>query len=191
MFEFLRLPFGLRNAGQTFQWFMDQVLGGLPYCFLYVDDILVFSPDLSSHGVHLLSRNFLLWQTNLLSRDFLVWLIIKDAPLIRAPLTNGLKQLVWSSTMESTFLQSNRHLSAMPTLVHPAPGLALLVAVDASESHVGAVLQHQMRGNWFPLSVYSRKLKDAERKYSAFYRELLAAYSAIPPLLLHAWRKKF
>ena len=53
MFEFLRLPFGLRNAGQTFQWFMDQVLGGLPYCFVYVDDILVFSPDLSSHGVHL------------------------------------------------------------------------------------------------------------------------------------------
>ena len=32
---------------------MDQVLGGLPYCFVYVDDILVFSPDLSSHVVHL------------------------------------------------------------------------------------------------------------------------------------------
>ena len=31
---------------------MDQVLGGLPYCFVYVDDILVFSPDLSSQVVH-------------------------------------------------------------------------------------------------------------------------------------------
>jgi len=30
MFEFLRLPFGLRNGGQTFQRLMDQVLGGLP-----------------------------------------------------------------------------------------------------------------------------------------------------------------
>ena len=43
MFEFLRLPFGLGNPGQTFQRLTDQVLGGLPNCFVYVDDILVFS----------------------------------------------------------------------------------------------------------------------------------------------------
>ena len=53
MFEFLRLPFRLRNTGQTFQRLKDQVFRGLPYCFEYVDDILVFSPDLSSHLVHL------------------------------------------------------------------------------------------------------------------------------------------
>ena len=81
--------------------------------------------------------------------------------------------------MESAFLQEKHLLSAVPTLVHPAPGSALSVAVDASESHVGAVFQQQMRGEWFPLSFYSRKLNDAERKYSAFDRELLAAYSAI------------
>ena len=49
MFEFLRLPFGLRNTGNTFQRMMDQILGNLPYCFVYIDDILVFSPNLSSH----------------------------------------------------------------------------------------------------------------------------------------------
>ena len=42
MFEFLRLPFfGLRNAGNEFQRMMDQILGNLPYCFVYIDDILV------------------------------------------------------------------------------------------------------------------------------------------------------
>ena len=41
MFEFLVMPFGLRNAGNTFQRLMDQILGDLPYCFVYVDDILV------------------------------------------------------------------------------------------------------------------------------------------------------
>ena len=108
---------------------------------------------------------------------------IKDAALILAPLTNALKgpdkQLVWSSTMESAILQAKRLLSAVPTLVHPAPSSALSVAMDASESHAGAVPQQLMRGSWFPLSFYSRKLNDAERKYSAFDRELLAAYSAI------------
>ena len=32
---------------------MDQILGNLPYCFVYIDDILVFSPNLSSHVQHL------------------------------------------------------------------------------------------------------------------------------------------
>jgi len=42
--------------------------------------------------------------------------------------------------MEYTFLLAKRLHSALPTLVHQAPGVAVSVAVDASESHVGAVL---------------------------------------------------
>ena len=53
MFEFLPLPFGLRNAGNTFQRMMDQILGNLPYCFVNIDDILLFGPNLSSHVQHL------------------------------------------------------------------------------------------------------------------------------------------
>ena len=53
MFEFLRLPFSLRNTGQTFQRLMDQVLGDLLFCFVYVNNILIFSPDISSHVDHL------------------------------------------------------------------------------------------------------------------------------------------
>ena len=105
---------------------------------------------------------------------------IKDPALILAPLTNALKgpgkQLLWSSTLESAFLQAKNLLSAVPTLVHPVPGSALSVAVDASDSHVGAVLQQQVQGSWFPLSFFSRKRC---RKEEAFNRELLAAYSAI------------
>jgi hypothetical protein len=52
-FEFVRMPFGLRNAGQTFQRLMDQVLRGLDFCFVYLDDILIASPTLQQHEEHL------------------------------------------------------------------------------------------------------------------------------------------
>jgi Reverse transcriptase (RNA-dependent DNA polymerase) len=53
MFEFLFMPFGLKNAAQTFQRLMDHLLQGLPFVFVYLDDILVASPSLAEHEVHL------------------------------------------------------------------------------------------------------------------------------------------
>ena len=41
LFEFLRTPFGLQNAAQAFQRFMDTVCNGLDFVFVYLDDILV------------------------------------------------------------------------------------------------------------------------------------------------------
>ena len=37
----------------TFQHFMDSVLAGLPFVLVYLDDILVASPDGQLHAVHL------------------------------------------------------------------------------------------------------------------------------------------
>ena len=52
-YEFLRMPYGLRNSGQTFQRFMDQVLRGLDHIFCYVDDILIASNNKVEHLQHL------------------------------------------------------------------------------------------------------------------------------------------
>lgn len=49
LFEFRVMPFGLRNAGQTFQRFMHEVLRGIDGCFPYVDDILLYSEDEEAH----------------------------------------------------------------------------------------------------------------------------------------------
>lgn len=47
------MPFGLKNAAQTFQRFMDQVLRGLDFCYVYIDDILVASASPEEHQQHL------------------------------------------------------------------------------------------------------------------------------------------
>ena len=53
LFEFVRMPFGLRNAAQTFQRFMDEVFRGLDFCYVYIDDLLIASKSLEDHLVHL------------------------------------------------------------------------------------------------------------------------------------------
>ncbi|KFD60310.1 hypothetical protein M514_27529 [Trichuris suis] len=53
LFEYLRMPFGLRNAARTFQRFMDEVTRGLDYCFVYLDDVLTASSTVKEHHEHL------------------------------------------------------------------------------------------------------------------------------------------
>lgn len=53
LFEFPYMTFGLRNAAQTFQRFIDEVLRGLDFCYGYIDDILVYSTSAEQHKEHL------------------------------------------------------------------------------------------------------------------------------------------
>jgi RNase H-like domain found in reverse transcriptase/Reverse transcriptase (RNA-dependent DNA polymerase) len=53
LFEFLRMPFGLKNAGMTFQRLMDRIFFDLPFAFIYLDDLLVASRDKEDHRHHL------------------------------------------------------------------------------------------------------------------------------------------
>ena len=52
LWEFLSMPFGLKNAPAMQQSFLDAVLAGLSWqcCICYVDDIVIFSSTLASLG---------------------------------------------------------------------------------------------------------------------------------------------
>lgn len=53
LWEFLRMPFGLKNAAQAFQRLMDGILKDTPFTFNYIDDILVASHSDEEHYKHL------------------------------------------------------------------------------------------------------------------------------------------
>ena len=53
LFEFLRMPFGLKNSAQAFQRLMDGIFRDLDFVFVYLDDILIASSDRHAHAHHL------------------------------------------------------------------------------------------------------------------------------------------
>ena len=234
LFEWVRMPFGLRNAGCTLQRLMDQILGDIPHCFIYVEDILISSPDIKSHLQHVrqvldrlrlqslsinpdkcvfaapsieylgmkvsaegcvpLSKHTVVISTfpqpsDKKSLQCFLGIIkfyrrfIRGAAGLFFPLTKALKgkglSLTWTQSMLDSFSAAISILANVPTLVHPDPTARISISVDASGSHIGAVLQQEVAGSWAPLSFYSRKLSSAESRYSAFDRELLAAYSTL------------
>lgn len=53
LFEFMRLPFGLKNAAQSFQRYLHAILRHLPFVYSYIDDLLIASSSESEHEDHL------------------------------------------------------------------------------------------------------------------------------------------
>jgi hypothetical protein len=235
LFEYLFMPFGLKNAAQTFQRLMDRLFRHLPFVFVYLDDILIASHSDAEHLDHL-GQVFAILQSNGLQLnpakcvfasaslsflghkvdatgiaplpkhvqallDFLPPCDLKQLQRylgminfyrrflpgiagVLQPLTDLLrgspKKLLWSDTAAAAFVAGKAALAKCTVLVHPTPDATISLAVDASDTHVGGVLQQlSTSGSWSPLAFFSRKLNSAEVKYSTFDRELLVAFSAI------------
>jgi hypothetical protein len=53
LFEFVHMPFRLKNAGMTFQRLMDHIFFDLPFCFVYLNDLLVEGHSAEEHRRHL------------------------------------------------------------------------------------------------------------------------------------------
>ena len=89
------------------------------------------------------------------------------------------QKIEWSAECQSAFQSVKQLLSDATLLHHPNPKLPTSITVDASNTGIAGQLE-QLHGNiWRPIAFFSRKLSNAEKNYSTFDRELLAAYSTI------------
>ncbi|XP_033212394.1 uncharacterized protein LOC117169988 [Belonocnema kinseyi] len=165
LFEFLCTPFGLRNAAQTFQLFIDRVLSGLDFCYAYIDAILVASKDhleheehlrllfkrLSEYGLVLNSGKCIFGENQI---KFLGYIVdeqgirpdperveaIKNFP--KPTTVKNLRQFLGSVNFYRRFIPDAAKIQPNATmLAHPVTGAALSISVDASDFAMGAVLQ--------------------------------------------------
>ena len=235
LFEFLRMPFGLKGAAQTFQRLMDSVLRDMPFLFVYLDDILVASATPEEHMTHLrqlferLSEHGLIvnpakCQFGQSSITFLGHHVtprgavplparveavaafprphtvqslqefngmvnfynrfLPHAAHLMRPLYEALRGkaskdvLDWSADMDKAFAAAKTALANAALLAHPSPTAPVALTTDASDYAVGAVCEQWVGGAWQPLAFFSKQLRENERKYSTFDRELLALFLA-------------
>jgi hypothetical protein len=94
-------------------------------------------------------------------------------------LKGGPRTLQWTAKAQESFQKVKRLLAAAVLLQHPSPTAELSLATDASDTHIGGVMQQKSSSHWRPFGFFSRKLTDTESRYSTFHRELLAAHAAI------------
>jgi len=231
-FEYLRMPFGLRNAASTFQRYIDSVFNDFPYVITYIDDILIFSSTEEEHTSHLhavleklssvglkinpekstLSKpavSFLGYEINskgikplpervdalkrlpvpgdkkILQRyigmfNFYQRCIPQFSEIVM-PLRNLMKQsdFNWDSKHDAAFDKLKEAVSLATELSFPDANATFSITADASGHAIGACLHQIVNGVSSPLSFFSRKLSDAEVRYSTFDKELLAVFSAL------------
>ena len=87
----------------------------------------------------------------------------------------------WSADCEVAFKAAKSSLANATLLQHPSPFAETAITVAASDHAIGAELAQKPKssGNWKPVAFFSKTISPAQKKYSAFDRELLAIYLSI------------
>ena len=246
-YEFLRMPFGMKNSGATLVRGMREVLSGMSGVESYIDDLIVFSRDWETHLRTLEELLKRLSEANLTARpskcifgastvEFLGhdvgydWITPNDDNLekiarakrpvtkkevrsfcgllgyyrdyipsfaiIAAPLTDLTKKgqpnfVKWGEVQEKAFNTLREALLKRPILRLPDHSRNFTLRTDASNSGIGAVLMQEHEGKLHPVAYASKKLTNAETKYSTLEKECLAIIWGVGKFRLFLAGKKF
>jgi hypothetical protein len=235
LFEFNYMSFGLCNAAQTFQRFIDEVVRGLDFCYAYIDDILIASYNETEHLEHLrilytrlqdygvvinsskcvfgvpeviflgfvVNSNgkrtcpekveaivsFPRPKTTTDLRRFLGLVnfysrFIPDSSAIQTPLHPYLSNtknsvIQWTPESIKAFESTKAAVANASLLAHPILDAPLSLMVDASNTAIGSSVQQLVDNHWQPMAFFSKKLSEQQKQWSAYDRELLAAYQSV------------
>lgn len=238
LYEFTFMTFGLRNAAQTFQRLIYEVLRGLDFVFPYIDDLCIASTSIEEHRRHLriifrqlrdnhlainlskceFGKDQLTFLGHLLSKEGIRPLPEKVDAISSSPKPEIAKELKsflaminfyrkflphatkpqsklqsmivgnkrndrtplsWTVETEEAFEQCKQQLANATLLAHPSDTAELVLFADASDTAVGAALHQSIDGELQPLGFYSKKLTDAQQKYSTYDRELTAMFQGV------------
>ena len=97
-------------------------------------------------------------------------------------LLNKQQKWVWNAEQQAAFERAKEALQSDTLLTHYDPAKPLILACDASEYGIGAVLSHVIDNQERSIAYVSRTLSTAEKHYSQLEKESLAIVFAVKKL---------
>nr|GEZ30613.1 reverse transcriptase domain-containing protein [Tanacetum cinerariifolium] len=144
---YTKMPFGLKNAGATYQRLMDKAFESQVErnIEVYVDDLVVKSYTEAE-----------------MMRD-----IEETFRTLRKTLKKCIKKsdFRWTAEAEQAFLQLKQHLSELPLLVAPKPHEELIMYLSATYRAISAVLMTERGTAQTPIYFISRALQGPKLNY--------------------------
>ncbi|GFW28097.1 retrovirus-related Pol polyprotein from transposon opus [Trichonephila clavipes] len=200
-YQFCVMPFGMKNAGSTFQKVMDQVLvKHRAYCRSYIDDVAVFSKTWEQHMKHLCVVFQTIQKVGFTINLKKVQFRKKTCEVFRArcwfratfprsrkvlPLTELTKNRVpniipWNEVAEQAFTKLKAQLVKAPSLYTPDLSKPYQLYTDASATAIGACLsQNDEKGKENPIAFFSKKLTETQTRWATIEREAYAVIEAL------------
>ncbi|GFU57547.1 retrovirus-related Pol polyprotein from transposon 17.6 [Trichonephila clavipes] len=200
-YQFCVMPFGMKNAGSTFQKVMDQVLvKHRAYCRSYIDDVAVFSKTWEQHMKHLcvvfqtiqrVGFTIKLKKCNFAKRrvKFLGHVVgsgqhspdpgkVESIKNISVPTTK--KEIRSFLVAEQAFTKLTAQLVKAPSLYTPNLSKPYQLYTDASATAIGACLsQIDEKGKENPIAFFSKKLTETQTRWATIEREAYAVIEAL------------
>ncbi|XP_013632894.1 PREDICTED: uncharacterized protein LOC106338470 [Brassica oleracea var. oleracea] len=200
------MPFGLKNAGATYQRLVNKMFAdklGITM-EVYIDDMLVKSLHATDHLRHLqecfetlnkygMKLNPAKCTFGVSSGEFLGYIVtqrgIEANPQSKYPLSTdkclpfydllrGNKRFIWDEKCEDAFTQLKQYLTTPPVLAKPDVGDVLSLYVAVSQAAVSSVLLKEDRGEQKPIFYTSRRMTGPETRYPTLEKMALAVVEA-------------
>nr|GEX13653.1 reverse transcriptase domain-containing protein [Tanacetum cinerariifolium] len=201
---YTKMPFGLKNAGATYQRLMDKAFEGQVgrNIEVYIDDLVVKSHteaemvrDIEETLCTLRKVNMKLnpkkYSFGFAEGVFLGYVItpegIKPCPDKTAAVSGKISAAVsdikkcikkidfhWTAEAEQAFQQLKQHLSELPLLVAPRPQEELIMYLSATYGAISAVLMTERGTAQTPIYFISRALQGPELNYSPMEKLVLS-----------------
>ncbi|GFT39919.1 retrovirus-related Pol polyprotein from transposon 297 [Trichonephila clavipes] len=181
------MPFGMKNAGSTFQKSMDNaLLLHRKYCRSYIDDIAIYSTTWNEHLDHIAKVFKSLQEVGLKVNLEKCAFGRKSVKFLGHIVGSGKhspdpeKDIPWESSAEESFVRLKEELVKMPSLHAADLSRPFLLFTDASATAIGSCLaQHNDHMEEMPIAFFRKKLTLSQTKWSTIEREAFSVLEAL------------
>ncbi|XP_050229217.1 uncharacterized protein LOC126678356 [Mercurialis annua] len=183
-YEWVVMPFGLKNAGATYQRAMNKMFRGLDCLEVYIDDVVIKSNTGEIHLADLrqgferircngLKMNPLKCAFGVSAGNFLAGRLRSWSVLLRGKETD---EWVWTDEQQRVFDDLKGYLAKPPVMTPPKPNKPLLLYLSAAHESLGCMLAQEDDGVERAVYYLSRGLTDTEIRYTDIEKMCLCLY---------------